>query len=99
MATWFSSKLTPVAMWISFGSKTPPVATWFGSRLLMIAPELESLETTWPELAMCRMGWSGLAAWTIGLLEVEVEVKRWSVEWSDGELITTVAGGRKGWAT
>ena len=98
MATWFSSKLTPVATWISFGSKTPPVATWFGSRLLMIAPELESLET-WPELTMCSMGWSGLAAWTIGLLEVEVEVKRWSVEWSDGELITTVAGGRKGWAT
>ena len=98
MATWFSSKLTLVAMWISFGSKTPPVATWFGSRLLMIAPELESLET-WPELAMCRMRWSGFTAWTIGLLEVEVEVKRWFEEWSDGELITTVAGGRKGWAT
>ena len=98
VATWFSSKLTPVAMWTSFGSKTPPVATWFGSRLLMIAPELESLET-WPELAMCSMGWSGFAAWTIGLLEVEVGVKRWSEEWSDGELITTVAGGRKGWAT
>ena len=80
MATWFSSKLTPVAMWTSFGSKTPPVATWFGSRLLMIAPELESLETTWPELAMCSMGWSGLAAWTIGLLEVEVGVKRWFEE-------------------
>ena len=98
VATWFSSKLTPVAMWTSFGSKTPPVATWFGSRLLMIAPELESLET-WPELAMCSMGWSGFAVWTIRSLKVEVGVKRWSEVWSDGELITTVAGGRKGWAT
>ena len=65
----------------------------------MIAPELESLETTWPELAMCSMGWSGFAAWTIGLLEVEVGVTWWSEESKDGELITTVAGGRKGWAT